>query len=150
MAAVIEVQALAKSYRRRGGRVRAVDGLDLSVPAGGVFGFLGPNGSGKTTTIRCLLGLARPTSGECRVLGVEVPRGLPSVIGRVGALVETPGLNPGVSGRRTLSILATAAGSAVPPSRRHWSASASPTEVTTWCAATRLVCASALASLSRS
>jgi len=111
VAAVIEVEALAKSYRRRrGGRVRAVEGLDLSVPAGGVFGFLGPNGSGKTTTIRCLLGLARPTSGQCRVLGVGVPRGLPSVIGRIGALVETPGLNPGVSGRQTLTILATAVG----------------------------------------
>ena len=111
MAAVIEVQELAKSYRRRrGGRVRAVEELDLSVPAGGVFGFLGPNGSGKTTTIRCLLGLARPSSGQCRVLGVDVPRGLPSVIGRVGALVETPGLNPGVSGRQTLTILATTAG----------------------------------------
>jgi ABC-2 type transport system ATP-binding protein len=109
--AVIEVEGLCKEYRqRKAGRVRAVDGLDLSVPAGGVFGFLGPNGSGKTTTIRCLLGLSRPSAGQCRLLGAESPRALPDVIGRVGALVETPGLNSGVSGRETLGILATAAG----------------------------------------
>ena len=111
MTAVIEVESLHKSYRhRRGGRVRALDGLDLSVRAGGVFGFLGPNGSGKTTTIRCLLGLARPGAGHCRVLGAESPRELPDVVARVGSLVESPGLNPGVSGRRTLTVLATAAG----------------------------------------
>jgi ABC-2 type transport system ATP-binding protein len=108
---VIEVEALHKSYRRRrGGRVRALEGLELSVRTGGVFGFLGPNGSGKTTTIRCLLGLARPSSGSCRVLGAESPRGLPDVMPRVGALVEAPGLNPGVSGRETLTVLATTAG----------------------------------------
>lgn len=90
--------------------MRALDGLDLSVSSGGVFGFLGPNGSGKTTTIRCLLGLARPDSGHCRVLGAECPTGLPKVIARVGALVEMPGVNPGMSGRRTLTVLATAGG----------------------------------------
>jgi len=89
MTAVIEVDALRKEYRRRrGGRVRAVDGLELSVPEGGVFGFLGPNGAGKTTTIRCLLGLARPSAGRCRLLGEDTRRGLPRVIGRVGSLVE--------------------------------------------------------------
>jgi ABC-2 type transport system ATP-binding protein len=109
--AVIEVEGLRKEYRqRRVGRVRAVDGLDLSVPAGGVFGFLGPNGSGKTTTIRCLLGLARPSAGRCRLLGVDTLHRLPGVIGRVGSLVETPGLTSGVSGRQTLEILATTAG----------------------------------------
>src|SRR5580765_5221832 len=108
--AVIEINGLCKEYRRRrGGRVRAVDGMELSVPAGGVYGFLGPNGSGKTTTIRCLLGLARPTAGSCRLLGAPVRDGLPDVIGRVGALVEGPGLNPGVSGRQALRILATTA-----------------------------------------
>jgi len=111
LTAVIEVDALHKSYRRRrGGRVQALDGLELSVRAGGVFGFLGPNGSGKTTTIRCLLGLARPSSGRCRVLGAESPSRLPDVIGKVGALVEAPGLNPGMSGRETLTVLATTAG----------------------------------------
>ena len=109
--AVIEVDSLHKSYRRRrGGRLRALDGIELSVRAGGVFGFLGPNGSGKTTTIRCLLGLSRPSAGHCRVLGAESPNELPHVIARVGSLVESPGLNPGVSGRQTLAVLATTGG----------------------------------------
>ena len=70
---VIEVEGLGKEFRtRRGRRTVAVDGLDLTVPEGGVFGFLGPNGSGKTTTIRCLLGLARPTSGRVRVFGAPL------------------------------------------------------------------------------
>ena len=104
--AVVEVEGLRKEYRRlRGRSVVAVDGLDLVVPAGGVFGFLGPNGSGKTTTIRCLLGLARPTAGRCRLLGADSRTELPAVIRRVGSLVETPGLVPGLSGRRNLSLL---------------------------------------------
>src|SRR4051794_22459578 len=111
MSNVIEVEGLRKEYRRLlGDRVTAVDGLDLRVPAGGVFGFLGPNGSGKTTTIRCLLGLARPSAGSCSLLGADCRHGLPGVIGRVGALVEMPGLNPGVSGSRALRILAATSG----------------------------------------
>ena len=110
MANVIELHGLRKEVRSRRGRVVAVDGLDLEVPAGGVFGFLGPNGSGKTTTIRCLLGLARPTAGECRLLGASVPGQLPSVVGRVGALVEAPGINPGMTAEQTVSVLATMAG----------------------------------------
>lgn len=110
MTAIVEVSGLRKQYRsRRGGAVMALDGLDLSVPAGGVFGFLGPNGSGKTTTIRCMLGLARHSGGSCRVLGADVPGDLSRVIGRVGALVETPGLSPGLTGRQSLRILATMA-----------------------------------------
>jgi ABC-2 type transport system ATP-binding protein len=110
LGAVIEVEGLHKTYRRRrGGKVRAIDGLELSVRAGGVFGFLGPNGSGKTTTIRCLLGLGRPSSGRCHVLGVPSPAQLHEVIGRVGALVEAPGVNPGMSARETLTVLATTA-----------------------------------------
>ena len=103
---VIELEALRKEYRRvRGGRTLALDKLDLDVPESGVFGFLGPNGAGKTTTIRCLLGLVRPTSGRLRLLGAEVPRGLPDAIGRVGAIVETPSLFPRFSGRRNLELL---------------------------------------------
>ncbi|HEX2063176.1 MAG TPA: ATP-binding cassette domain-containing protein, partial [Acidimicrobiales bacterium] len=104
--AVIEVEGLRKEYRRlRGSRVVALDGVDLSVPEGGVFGFLGPNGSGKTTTIRCLLGLARPTAGSCRLLGARSRGELATVIHRVGALVEAPGLFPSLSGRRNLTAL---------------------------------------------
>jgi ABC-2 type transport system ATP-binding protein len=85
--------------------VKAVDGLDLSVPDGGVFGFLGPNGSGKTTTIRCLLGLVRPSAGVCRVLGADSQRALPTVITRIGSMVETPGLFPGLTARDNLALL---------------------------------------------
>jgi len=111
MAPVIEISGLRKEYRsfRRGVRA-AVDGLDLEVPAGGVFGFLGPNGSGKTTTIRCLLGLAQPTGGVCRLLGVATPAHVDEVIGRVGAIVETPALFPTMSGRRNLRLLARTEG----------------------------------------
>ena len=109
--AVIEVERLHKEYRRlRGGSTVAVAGLDLSVPEGGVFGFLGPNGAGKTTTIRCLLGLVAATSGGLRMLGEEVPRRLPGVIGRVGSIVETPTMFPRLSGRRNLELLATIQG----------------------------------------
>jgi ABC-2 type transport system ATP-binding protein len=103
---VIEVRGLRKSYRRlRGAPTTALDGLDLEVPEGGVFGFLGPNGSGKTTTIRCLLGLVRPSGGECRLLGAP-PDDLAGVITRTGAIVETPTFFPSFSGRRNLDLLA--------------------------------------------
>ena len=104
---MIEIEGLHKEYRRlRGGRTVAVDGLDLSVPEGGVFGFLGPNGAGKTTTIRCLLGLVRPSSGRLSLLGADVGHALPSVIGRVGSIVEAPAMFPRFTGRRNLEILA--------------------------------------------
>ena len=103
---VIETEGLRKVYRRvRGPDTVAVAGLDLAVPEGGVFGFLGPNGSGKTTTIRCLLGLVRPSAGTARLLGADVASGLRGVIGRVGSVVETPALFPTFSGRRNLALL---------------------------------------------
>ena len=105
--AMIEIEGLRKEYARvRGGRTVAVAGLDLSVPEGGVFGFLGPNGAGKTTTIRCLLGLVRPSAGRLSLLGADVAHALPSVIGRVGSIVEAPAMFPRFSGRRNLEILA--------------------------------------------
>jgi len=104
--AVISIEGLRKEYRRlRRPTTVAVDGLDLEVPEGGVFGFLGPNGAGKTTTIRCLLGLVHPSAGNVKLLGADVPRGLPGVIGRVGSIVESPALFPRFSGRRNLEIL---------------------------------------------
>ncbi|CAN5176116.1 ABC transporter ATP-binding protein [soil metagenome] len=108
---VVEVSGAHKSYRRRGRPAeKAVDGLDLVLESGGVHGFLGPNGSGKTTTIRMLLGLVRPGAGELRLLGRPVPQALPEVIGGVGALVETPLFFPGASGRLNLQLLADTAG----------------------------------------
>jgi ABC-2 type transport system ATP-binding protein len=119
MAPVIEVDGLRKEYarrrrlatrharkRNRPRRVVAIDGLDLSVPEGGVFGFLGPNGSGKTTTIRCLLGLVRPSSGEARLFGEDVRVALPRAIRRVGSIVETPMFFPTMSARENLRLLA--------------------------------------------
>jgi len=103
---VIEVAGLRKEYRRwRRSPSVALGGLDLAVPEGGVFGFLGPNGSGKTTTIRCLLGLVRPSAGSARLLGEPVPGGLPATIRRVGSVVETPALFPTMTGRENLRLL---------------------------------------------
>ena len=83
-------------------------GLDLDVPLGGVHGFLGPNGSGKTTTIRMLLGLIRADAGTMSIFGREVPKHLPEVVGRVGAIVESPKFFPAFSGRKNLQLLAEA------------------------------------------
>ena len=107
---VIETNDLRKVYRSGGRRTVAVDGLSLSVPPGGVHGFLGPNGSGKTTTIKMLLGLTRPTKGEMRLFGLQVPSQLPQVIDRVGAIVEEPRFTPTFSGRKNLSLLARSIG----------------------------------------
>jgi ABC-2 type transport system ATP-binding protein len=94
----IETRRLSKRF----GHQLAVDGVDLAVPRGSVFGFLGPNGSGKTTTIRMMLGLAAPTGGSVRLLGEEMPRHLREVLPRVGALVEGPAFYPFLSGRANL------------------------------------------------
>jgi ABC-2 type transport system ATP-binding protein len=101
---------LRKTYLSRGSRRVAVGGLTMSVPHGGVHGFLGPNGSGKTTTIRMLLGLIRADSGTAEVFGEEVPRRLPHVIDRVGAIVESPKFFPTFTARQNLALLAGAIG----------------------------------------
>ncbi len=90
------------AMRFRSGQL-AVDHIDLAVPHGSVYGFLGPNGSGKTTTIRMLLGLVHPTAGTFRVLGTDARDGLDSVLPRVGALVEGPAFYPFLSGRQNLA-----------------------------------------------
>ena len=104
----ITTRGLRKTYRNRKGRHIAVQGLDLDVPLGGVHGFLGPNGSGKTTTIRMLLGLVRADSGTMSIFGQEVPAQLPKIVGRVGAIVEAPKFFPAFSGRKNLQLLAEA------------------------------------------
>jgi ABC-2 type transport system ATP-binding protein len=105
---VLEIEGLRKTYRTRRGPRRALDGFDMVVEAGQVHGFLGPNGSGKTTTLRTLLGLIRPNGGRMRVLGREVPADLSEVVGQVGAIVESPQFFPHFSARDTLSLLADA------------------------------------------
>jgi ABC-2 type transport system ATP-binding protein len=99
------VTAIATSgltKRFRGGQV-AVDHIDLAVPRGSVYGFLGPNGSGKTTTIRMLLGLAFPTSGTAALLGTDMPSGAERVLHRVGSLVEGPAFYSFLSGTANLA-----------------------------------------------
>ncbi|WP_199840195.1 ABC transporter ATP-binding protein [Streptomyces viridochromogenes] len=112
---VIATRALTKRYR--GGQL-AVDGLDLTVPAGSVFGFLGPNGSGKTTTIRMLMGLIEPTAGTARVLGQPMPRAARAVLPHVGALIEGPALYGFLSGRDNLIRYDAADPTADPRTRR--------------------------------
>ncbi|CCK28170.1 antibiotic ABC transporter, ATP-binding protein [Streptomyces davaonensis JCM 4913] len=112
---VIVTRALTKRYR--GGQL-AVDGLDLTVPAGSVFGFLGPNGSGKTTTIRMLMGLIEPTSGTARVLGRHMPRATRAVLPHIGALIEGPALYGFLSGRDNLLRYDAADPTADPRTRR--------------------------------
>ncbi|QWF20437.1 ABC transporter ATP-binding protein [Nocardioides sp. LMS-CY] len=107
---VIETSGLRKEFRSRRGVRIAVHDLDLAVPAGGVHGFLGPNGSGKTTTIRMLLGLAHATAGTMRLFGEPVPRRLPAVIDRIGAVVENPKFAPHFTGRQNLTLLARTIG----------------------------------------
>ena len=107
---VIETRGLRKEFSGRAGTRVAVDDLDLAVPRGGVHGFLGPNGSGKTTTIRMLLGLARPTAGTMALFGTPVPDHLDEVIGRVGAVVESPKFSPTFSARQNLLLLARSVG----------------------------------------
>ena len=87
---------------KRFGDQAAVNEVNLSVPRGSVFGFLGPNGSGKTTTIRMLMGLAEATSGDIELLGQEIPRSLEAALPKVGALVEGPAFYPFMSGRNNL------------------------------------------------
>lgn len=106
MPAAIQIEGLSKTYRRRKGSTVAVDDLDLSVPEGAVFGFLGPNGSGKTTTIRCLLGLVQPTAGHVELLGRSVSDGLPEVMPKIGAIVESPAMFPTMTGFENLRFLA--------------------------------------------
>ncbi|GAB3971313.1 ATP-binding cassette domain-containing protein [Plantactinospora veratri] len=111
MPPVIEIAGLRKTFTslRRGSRV-ALDGFDMRVEPGQVHGFLGPNGSGKTTTLRTLLGLVRADSGRMALFGEPTPGRLPAVVGRLGAIVESPQFFGNFSGRRTLRLLAVAGG----------------------------------------
>jgi ABC-2 type transport system ATP-binding protein len=106
----IQTQDLTKRYGDR----TAVDTLTMHVPSGVIAGFVGPNGSGKTTTLRMLLGLVRPSAGEGRVLG-EPLSDPERYLARVGALIESPAFYPGLSGERNLAVQAVLGG--LDPSR---------------------------------
>lgn len=111
----IRTHGLTKRFRT--GQV-AVAGIDLAVPRGAVYGFLGPNGSGKTTTIRMLLGLVVPTAGRVDLLGMPMPQSAARVLPRVGALVEGPAFQPYLSGRANLARLDAVDASADPRTAR--------------------------------
>jgi ABC-2 type transport system ATP-binding protein len=111
MSAVIETRGLSKHY----GAVRALDGLDLTIPRGGVYGVLGPNGAGKSTLFRILLGLIRPTDGTATVMGG--PIGQISTMRRMGSMIETPRFPPFMTARQVLTWLATAHGLTVQSAR---------------------------------
>jgi ABC-2 type transport system ATP-binding protein len=108
-----------RGLTKRFGARAAVDGIDLVVPQGSVYGFLGPNGSGKTTTIRMLLGLVRPSAGTSSLLGQPVPEGAQVVLPRVGSLVEGPAFHPYLSGRANLQRLDAADLTADPRTSRR-------------------------------
>jgi ABC-type multidrug transport system ATPase subunit len=98
---VIVTRGLVKRF----GRVTAVAGVDLRIPAGIRFGLLGPNGSGKTTLVRMLLGLVHATAGEVELLGEPMPRRAARVLPRVGAMVEGPAAWGNLSGRANLRLI---------------------------------------------
>jgi ABC-2 type transport system ATP-binding protein len=105
--ATTETPALAlRGLRKSYGDRRALDGLDLTVPAGVVYGFLGPNGAGKTTTMRILTGLVRSDGGTVEMLGQKFDRRRRRILFEVGALIETPSFYPYLSARGNLSALA--------------------------------------------
>jgi ABC-2 type transport system ATP-binding protein len=100
----IETHGLGKTFGAR----TALAGVDLTVPRGVAFGFLGANGAGKTTLIRLLLGLAAPTAGTMRVLGHAMPDERAAALARVGAIIEEPRFHPHLTGRENLRIHAAA------------------------------------------
>lgn len=110
--AVIETNALSKRYSGgiRGTPTLAVDGVSLTVEPGQVFGFLGPNGSGKTTTIGMLLGIITPTSGSFRLFGNEGPRDVLAARQRIGATLEYPNFYPYLTCRQNLELVARVKG----------------------------------------
>ena len=112
-APLLEVSGLTKTY----GAFRAVDDLSFSVFPGDVFGFLGQNGAGKSTTIRMLLTLIRPDAGEIRMFGMDLRRQRREVLSRVGAVIEKPDLYGYLTGQENLSLFARMSGKGITKAR---------------------------------
>jgi ABC-2 type transport system ATP-binding protein len=106
----LELAVQTSGLGKRFGSRAALDGVDLEVPRGVAFGFLGANGAGKTTLIRLLLGLAEPTTGRMRLLGYHLPGDRAAALARVGAIIEEPRFHPHLSGRENLKVHAAARG----------------------------------------
>jgi ABC-2 type transport system ATP-binding protein len=100
----VRTQGLGKRFGTRA----ALEGVDLEVPRGVAFGFLGANGAGKTTLIRLLLGLAEPTAGRMHLLGRQLPGGRAAALARVGAIIEEPRFHLHLTGRENLGVFAAA------------------------------------------
>jgi len=99
---VVRTEHLTKHY----GKLVAVDDLNLEVHRGQVFGFLGPNGAGKSTTMCMMLGLIAPTSGNIEIFGLSVKSNLADILGKIGAVMESPGFYPYLSGWDNLKVFA--------------------------------------------
>ena len=112
-APLLEVSGLTKTY----GSFKAVDDLSFSVFPGDVFGFLGQNGAGKSTTIRMLLTLIRPEAGQIRVFGMDLRRQRREVLSRVGAVIEKPDLYGYLTGQENLSLFARMSGKGITKAR---------------------------------
>jgi ABC-2 type transport system ATP-binding protein len=98
----------ATGIRKRFGKVQALDGIDLHVPAGMVYGLLGPNGSGKTTLIRSLVGLVRPDEGELQVLGARMPRR--AILQSIGYMTQAPALYMDLTAEENIRFFARVQG----------------------------------------
>src|SRR3989449_6085187 len=101
--ASIEVEGLVREYKKG---PRAVDGIDLSIAPGEIYGFLGPNGAGKSTTVHVLTTLLPPTAGNARVAGYDVVRDGPKVRMAIGAALQEAALDPFLTGREHLRLQA--------------------------------------------
>jgi len=99
---VVKTEHLTKHY----GKLVAVDDLNLEVHRGQIFGFLGPNGAGKSTTMCMMLGLIAPTSGNIEIFGLSVKSNLADILGKIGAVMESPGFYPYLSGWDNLKVFA--------------------------------------------
>jgi len=115
---VSDLAVRTRGLTKRFGSQTVVDAIDLEVPDGAVYGFLGPNGSGKTTTIRMLLGLVAPSAGEVELFGADIPARAAEVLPTVGSLVEGPAFHPYLSGRSNLQRLDAADRTADPATAR--------------------------------
>jgi ABC-2 type transport system ATP-binding protein len=139
----VETHGLTKRF----GANTAVNGVELLVPEGSAFGYLGPDGAGKTTLIRLLLGLTHADAGTMSLLGYPVPRHRDAALARTGAIVDEPRFHGHLTGRQNLRLLAAAR---EPAARdrvgRYWSESAWPAAPTTGFRGTRWACGSAWAS----